>query len=176
MQKSMTTLPIEQIKPYENNPRLNDDAVEAVRKSMEQCGYIAPIVVDENNVVLAGHTRLKALKEMGAKECDVIMVEGLEDEQKRKYRLLDNKTNELALWDFDALADELEGLDFDDLELDWWKDMPELDIEDDEPIEHDEVALHESISVVIECENDQQAEEIFDELTEAGYKCRISTL
>ena len=119
MQKSMKTLPIEQIKPYENNPRLNDDAVEAVRKSMEQCGYIAPIVVDENNVVLAGHTRLKALKEMGAKECEVLKVEGLSDDEKRKYRLLDNKTNELALWDFDKLAEELEGLDFDDFELDW---------------------------------------------------------
>lgn len=119
MQKTMTTLPINEIRPYENNPRLNDDAVEAVRKSMEQCGYIAPIVVDENNVVLAGHTRLKALKEMGVKECEVLKVEGLSDDEKRKYRLLDNKTNELALWDFDALADELEWLDFDDLELDW---------------------------------------------------------
>lgn len=115
----MTTLPIDEIKPYENNPRLNDDAVEAVRKSMEQCGYIAPIVVDEDCIVLAGHTRLKALKEMGASECEVLVVSGLDDEQKRKYRLLDNKTNELALWDFDALADELEGLDFGELELDW---------------------------------------------------------
>lgn len=74
MIKSMTTLPIDEIRPYENNPRLNDDAVEAVRKSMEQCGYIAPIVVDEYHVVLAGHTRLKALKEMGAKECEVLEV------------------------------------------------------------------------------------------------------
>lgn len=119
MVKSMTTLPIEQIKPYENNPRLNDDAVEAVRKSMEQCGYIAPIVVDENGVVLAGHTRLKALQEMGAKECEVLEVAGLSDDEKRKYRLLDNKTGELALWDFDKLAEELEGLDFENLELDW---------------------------------------------------------
>lgn len=126
MQKSMTTLPIDEIKPYENNPRLNDDAVEAVRKSMEQCGYIAPIVVDENGVVLAGHTRLKALKEMGANECEVLMVEGLSDEEKRKYRLLDNKTNELAMWDFDKLAEELEGLDFENLELDWMGDLEDI--------------------------------------------------
>ena len=137
MQKSMKTLPIEQIKPYENNPRLNDDAVEAVRKSMEQCGYIAPIVVDENNVVLAGHTRLKALKEMGAKECEVLEVTGLSDDEKRKYRLLDNKTNELALWDFDALADELEWLDFEDLELDWGVDL-DGDLVFDEPPEEDD--------------------------------------
>lgn len=137
MQKSMTTLPIEQIKPYENNPRLNDDAVEAVRKSMEQCGYIAPIVVDENGVVLAGHTRLKALKEMGAKECEVLEVAGLSDDEKRKYRLLDNKTNELALWDFDKLAEELEGLDFDDLEIDWGVDL-DGDLVFDEPPEEDD--------------------------------------
>lgn len=137
MRKSMTTLPIEQIKPYENNPRLNDDAVEAVRKSMEQCGYIAPIVVDEYHVVLAGHTRLKALKEMGAKECEVLEVAGLSDDEKRKYRLLDNKTNELALWDFDKLAEELEGLDFDDLELDWGVDL-DGDLVFDEPPEEDD--------------------------------------
>lgn len=136
MIKSMTTLPIEKIKPYENNPRLNDDAVEAVRKSMEQCGYIAPIVVDENHVVLAGHTRLKALKEMGAKECEVLEVAGLSDGEKRKYRLLDNKTNELALWDFDKLAEELEGLDFDDLEIDWGVDL-DGDLVFDEPEEDD---------------------------------------
>lgn len=176
VRKQLITVPVDKVKPYENNPRLNDDAVDAVKKSIEQCEYIAPIICDEQMVIMGGHTRLKALKELGAKECEVLVVEGLSDEQKRKYRLLDNKTGELALWDFDKLAEELEGLDFENLELDWWKDMPELDIEDDEPIEHDEVTLHESISVVVECENDQQAEEIFDELTEAGYKCRISTL
>lgn len=128
MQKTMKTVALDDIRPYENNPRLNDDAVEAVRKSMEQCGYIAPIVVDEYHVVLAGHTRLKALKEMGAEKCDVLMVEGLSDDEKRKYRLLDNKTNELALWDFDKLEDELEGLDFDDLELDWMDGLDEIDI------------------------------------------------
>lgn len=120
MQKSYTTLPIEEIRPYENNPRINDDAVEAVRKSMEQCGYIAPIVVDEYHVVLAGHTRLKALKQMGATHADVLVVSGLSETRKQKYRLLDNKTNELADWDFEALADELDGLDFEDLELDWY--------------------------------------------------------
>lgn len=137
MIKSMTTLPIEQIRPYENNPRLNDDAVEAVRKSMEQCGYIAPIVVDENMIIMGGHTRLKALKELGATHCDVLVVEGLTEEQKKKYRLLDNKTNELAKWNFEILEDELFDLDFGDLKLDWgiseisfdWGDIQEIDSE-----------------------------------------------
>lgn len=152
MIKSMTTLPIEQIKPYENNPRLNDDAVEAVRKSMEQCGYIAPIVVDENGVVLAGHTRLKALKEMGAKECEVLEVAGLSDDEKRKYRLLDNKTKELALWDFDKLAEELEGLDFDDLELDWMNDLEDIAMPAYKEPTNEELDLEEFDDDEFECE------------------------
>ena len=112
-------LPVNKIKPYEKNPRKNDGAVEAVAESIKQCGYIAPIIVDEGNVVLAGHTRLKALKKLGYKKVPVVIKEGLSEEQKRKYRLLDNKTNELAEWDFDLLGDELEGLDFGGIELDW---------------------------------------------------------
>lgn len=101
------------LKPYENNPRKNDQAVDAVAESIKQCGYIAPIIVDEDNVILAGHTRYKALKKLGRKEAECIVKAGLTEEQKRKYRLLDNKTNEFAEWDFDLLSDELEGLDFD---------------------------------------------------------------
>lgn len=112
-------MPIGDIKPYEKNARKNDEAVKAVIESIKQCEYVAPIVVDENNVILAGHTRLKALKKLGVKEVEVCVKTGLTDEQKRKYRLLDNKTNEIAEWDFDLLADELDGLDFGELELDW---------------------------------------------------------
>lgn len=106
-------VPITAIKPYENNPRINDGAVEAVAESIKQCGYCAPIVVDENMVILAGHTRHKALTRLGWVECDVCVVPGLTSEQKRKYRLLDNKTNEIAGWDFALLEQELDGLDFD---------------------------------------------------------------
>ena len=70
-------------------------------------------------MILAGHTRWKALKKLGRTECECIVKEGLTEEQKKKYRLLDNKTNELAEWDFDLLSDELDGLDFGDLELNW---------------------------------------------------------
>ena len=110
-------MPIGDIKPYPNNPRRNDDAVAAVIESIKQCGYCAPIVVDEDGVVLAGHTRLKALKKLGRKEAEVCVKAGMTEEQKKKYRLLDNKTNELAAWDFDALAEELDGLDFGDFDF-----------------------------------------------------------
>ena len=98
---------LEDIRPYENNPRINDDAVEDVMESIRQCSYIAPIVVDEDGVILAGHTRYKALLRLGYDECDVIVAEGLNEEQKRKYRLYDNKTAELAEWDQRKLIEEL---------------------------------------------------------------------
>lgn len=108
----LTTMQIEDIHPYPNNPRRNDGAVDAVAESIRQCGYVAPIIVDEDGVILAGHTRYKALQKLGWAECEVIVKEGLSEEQKRKYRILDNKTAELASWDFDLLETELEGLDF----------------------------------------------------------------
>lgn len=114
------------IKPYENNARINDDAVDYVVKSISQCEYVAPIVLDENNVILAGHTRYKALKKLGYDEAECVIKEGLSDEQKRKYRLLDNKTTEFADWDFDILQNELDGLDFEDLDIDWG--LPDLEL------------------------------------------------
>ena len=113
----VVNIKLRDLKPYENNPRKNDQAVDAVAESIKQCGYIAPIIVDEDNVILAGHTRYKALKKLGRKDAECIVKAGLTEEQKRKYRLLDNKTNEFAEWDLDLLADELEGLDFDDFDL-----------------------------------------------------------
>lgn len=98
--------------PYENNPRKNDKAVDAVVESIKQCGYVAPIIVDEENVILAGHTRYKALVKLGRKDVEVVVRAGLSDEQKRKYRILDNKTNEFAEWDFNKLEEELAGLEF----------------------------------------------------------------
>ena len=112
MQKEFVTLKLSDIHPYQNNPRINDRAVNDVMESIKQCGYCAPIVVDEDFVILAGHTRHKAIKKLGWKTVEVIVKEGLTEEQKRKYRLLDNKTGELAEWDMEKLNWELEGLDF----------------------------------------------------------------
>lgn len=108
----LVTISLDKIKPYERNPRKNDEAVAAVMESIKQCTYVAPIIVDENNVILAGHTRYKALKKLGKTEAEVVVKSGLSDEQKRKYRLLDNKTGEIAGWDFAKLEEELENLDF----------------------------------------------------------------
>ena len=128
---------IGEIKPYENNPRLNDGAVDAVAESIRQCGYCAPIVVDENMVILAGHTRHKALQKLGYDECEVCIVKGLTPEQKKKYRILDNKTNELASWDFALLESELEGLDFEgfDFGFDLSTDESKEEVVEDESLD-----------------------------------------
>lgn len=90
-----------------------------VAESIRQCGYIAPIICDEKGSILAGHTRYKALLQLGRKSAQALIRPGLSEEQKQKYRLLDNKTGELAEWDFDLLGQALEGLDFGELDLDW---------------------------------------------------------
>ena len=113
------TVKLEEIIPYEKNPRKNDRAVKEVAKSIEQCGYCNPIIVDEDMVILAGHTRLKALKQLKWDKCEVIVVSGLTDEQKKKYRIFDNKTSEFAEWDSYKLAQEMEGLDFSAFDLDF---------------------------------------------------------
>jgi len=109
----LKTVRLSDIKPYPNNPRKNDEAVEAVAESVRQCGYRSRIIVDENMVIIAGHTRYEALKRLGWTEAEVQVETDMPEETKRKYRLLDNKTNELAGWDFEKLETELEGIDFD---------------------------------------------------------------
>lgn len=107
----LITVKLTEITPYENNPRKNDDAVNAVAESIKQCSYITPLVVDENMVILAGHTRYKALKALQYEEIPCLICEGLTEEQKKKYRYLDNKTGEKATWDLMKLEVELEGVD-----------------------------------------------------------------
>ena len=119
MEKRLIKVKVKDIIPYENNPRKNDKAVGAVAESIEQVGYDNPIIVDENMVILAGHTRQKALIKNGISEVKVMQVTGLDDEKKKKYRLLDNKVGEYASWDYVALIEELNGLDWQGLDLNW---------------------------------------------------------
>lgn len=124
IQKKFMTVKVKDLIPYDNNPRVNDKAVSATKESMIQCENIDPIEVDENMVILSGHTRRLALMELGYKETEVIVVSGLSDEQKRKYRILANKTNEFAEWDIDKLSEELADLDLGD--FDWGFDIEDV--------------------------------------------------
>ena len=98
----------ERLKPYDKNPRKNDEAVAAVKKSIEQFGFKQPIVVDEDYVIVVGHTRWKAAKELLLPAVPVHIATDLTPEQVQAYRIADNKTNQLAGWDYDLLLGELE--------------------------------------------------------------------
>ena len=126
--REVVTLKLSEIIPYERNPRKNDAAVEDLAESIRQVGYRQRIVVDENNVILAGHTRLKALQKLGWEEAEVQRELGMTEEQKRKYRLLDNKVAEKSGWDFELLDWELEDLDFEG--YDFGFDVPDINWED----------------------------------------------
>lgn len=108
---------IEEIKMYENNPRNNDGAVEYVANSIKEFGFKVPIVLDKNNVIVAGHTRYKAAKLLKITEIPCIIADDLSDEQVKAFRLIDNKAAELASWDIDLLNLELENIKDIDMEL-----------------------------------------------------------
>lgn len=98
------------LKPYEKNPRKNDEAVDYVANSIEKFGFRVPIIVDKDDVIVAGHTRYKAAKKLGIDVVPVIMADDLSAEQITAFRLVDNKTQELSAWDFSKLISELTDL------------------------------------------------------------------
>jgi ParB-like chromosome segregation protein Spo0J len=124
--------PIEEVKPYKNNPRNNDDAVEATANSIREFGWQQPIVVDTDGVIIVGHTRLKAAKKLKLKQVPVTVAENLTDEQVKAYRLADNKTGELAVWD-KTLQAELD--DIYDIDMTIFGFDPETEDEEETPLE-----------------------------------------
>mgnify|MGYP002623928169 CR=1 FL=1 len=111
VEKSLTDL-----SPYENNPRNNDNAVDAVAASIQQFGFKVPIVIDSSGVIVAGHTRFKAAKRLGLVSVPCIIADDLSPAQIKAFRLADNKVSELATWDNSLLYAELEDLADWDLE------------------------------------------------------------
>ena len=109
--------PIDKIIPYENNPRLNDEAVEPVANSIEQFGFKVPIIIDSSNIIVAGHTRLKAAKQLGMDKVPCIIADDLTEEQIRAFRLVDNKVSELADWDYEKLEEELANINSIDMNI-----------------------------------------------------------
>lgn len=104
---------IDSIKPYENNPRHNEEAIPYVMNSIKEFGFKNPIIIDKNNVIIAGHTRLESAKRLDMKEVPIIHADDLTEEQVKAFRLADNKVSEKAEWDFNMLDAELADLDID---------------------------------------------------------------
>ena len=108
---------INDLKPYKNNPRKNDKAVDAVVKSIQQFGFKEPIVIDKDNVIVCGHTRLKAAQKLKLEKIPCVIADDLTPEQIKAFRLIDNKTAELAEWDFDMLNKELANIEIPDFDI-----------------------------------------------------------
>lgn len=124
---------IKEIKEYENNPRNNDNAVDYVARSIKDFGFKIPIIIDKNNIIVAGHTRYKAAKKLNLSEIPCIVADDLTDEQIKAFRLVDNKSAELAEWNVELLNLELENIHDIDMNLYDFK-LSELldDVVDDE--------------------------------------------
>ena len=131
---------INEVTPYENNPRRNDEAVKYVAESIKEFGFKVPIVIDKNNIIVAGHTRYKAAKELNLKTIPCVIADDLTDEQIKAYRLADNKVAEKSQWDFELLASELDELcDFDMSSFGFLTDELVLDVNDEDFLQDTEV-------------------------------------
>lgn len=129
------------LKAYDNNPRKNDAAVDAVANSIREFGFKVPVIIDSNNIIVCGHTRVKAAKKLGMEEVPCIVADDLTDDQIKAFRLADNKTSELAEWDLDKLGEELKFIDmdmlqfgFEDLEAQLERDVLEDDFDESEDL------------------------------------------
>lgn len=123
---------ITELKEYENNPRNNDGAVDAVAESIKQFGFKVPIIIDSNGVIIAGHTRRKAAEKLGLEKVPCIVADDLTPEQIKAYRLADNKVAELAGWDFAKLEKELAELTAFDVDMSNFGFVANEDIDIDE--------------------------------------------
>lgn len=167
---------VNEVIPYENNPRINNYAVEQVANSIKEFGFKVPIVIDENSVIVAGHTRLKAAKKLNLETVPCIIADDLTQEQVNAFRLADNKVSELAEWDFEKLEEELNNISLEMADFGFESITKEEDT--NTPVERKDLSdgLSETFEVIIECSNEIEQESIFYRLTEEGYTCRVLTL
>ena len=127
----VSNISLSELKEYENNPRLiNDEAIERVAASIKEFGFKVPIIVDEDNVIIAGHTRKLAAQSVGMDEVPVIIADDLTEEQIKAFRLADNKVSEFSEWDFELLYSEMETLDIDMDLFGFDEELPDIDIDD----------------------------------------------
>lgn len=161
------------ITPYARNPRNNKEAISGVAASIREFGFTQPILVDEEGVIISGHTRHAAALQLGMETVPVVVASGLSPEQIKALRILDNKLGEKADWDQELLSLELDELSEFDFEP--------FDVEFSEPDEaerpRDLSETHsETYEVAVECESESQQGELYEELSERGFKCRVLTL
>lgn len=172
----IVSVSLQDLKPYENNPRLNDNAVEAVMNSIKEFGFNVPLVIDKNNMIVAGHTRYKAANRLKLETVPCYRVENLTEEQIKAFRLADNKVSELAEWDFTKLEQELAEISLDmslfSFEL---EELEEEQEEEEEPEVTTDTNYNysEQYGVIVICKNEIEQEEVYNNLIEQGYECKV---
>lgn len=148
--REVIEMKLSELKPYDNNPRNNVQAVDIVKKSITEYGFTNPILIDEHNVIIAGHTRYQASRELGLDKVPVIKLTGLNEAQIKAYRVMDNKSGDFAEWDYVKLLKELDSIDgeldlalsgFDLIDIEKMRiefeleDVPDLNLDDDTEVD-----------------------------------------
>lgn len=165
-------LDIEQVKPYYRNSRKNKDTIPIVVESIKNYGWQQPIVIDKNCTIVAGHSRYNAARELKLAQVPVVYFEGTQT-QAREYRLLDNRSQENSLWDYDLLKNELY-----DLDLPTGFSENEIDKILNEKTKGKVVYADPTVfEIVVYCEDEQQQKDIYDYVNnQLGKVCRVLTI
>lgn len=173
---SIQYVKIQDIIPYDKNPRINDDSVDKVAASIREFGFKVPIMLDSKNVIIAGHTRLKAAKKLKLKELPCVYADDLSDEQVKALRLADNKVGESSLWDEDLLSEELSeilNIDMDAFGFGTVKEAVEEAFNDDKYTFTTNIPQYEIVGdcpELEECFDEEKAAELIEEIEKSSVK------
>lgn len=160
---------LKDLKPYDNNPRHNVKAIKPVKESILKFGFKVPLVIDKNNVIVCGHTRFYASKEIGLEKVPCIVADDLTEEQINAFRIVDNRTSDFAEWNFDKLAEELSDLQDFDFEPFGFDDL----MAGLQPLEEETEQENLIKSLNVKSENLKELNDLFNELVERGFICKL---
>ena len=172
MELKVEYVPIEDIKPYENNAKLHPAfQIEQIKKSIQEFGFADPCALWHGEVV-EGHGRLLAAQKLGMKVIPCIKLDTLTDEQRRAYGLIHNKLTMNSDFDIDLLAEELDSIG----DIDMGDFGFSLDDDETAPADPPEAKINDEYCLQVECETEADLEALYNRLQGEGYKCRVSTL
>ena len=180
MKNKLEYLPISKLSAYELNSRTHSkEQIGQIAASISEFGFTNPVLIDQDNGIIAGHGRVEAAKQIGMNEVPCIRLSHLTEAQRKAYVIADNKLALNAGWDDELLKSEIEALrdlDFDINLLGF--DSIELGKMFDEPEESElkEETYSEVFNVIIECKDEDEQEKVFNRLDTEGYKCRVQSL
>tara|TARA_R110000823_G_scaffold164574_4_gene296889 strand:- start:519 stop:1061 length:543 start_codon:yes stop_codon:yes gene_type:complete len=169
-----------EIIPYINNSRTHSETqIQQVAASIKEFGFTNPILIDQDNGIIAGHGRLQAAQLLGLNEVPTIKLEGLTESQKKAYVIADNKLALNAGWDFELLKIEIEEMSDFDLSLLGFDDQELANIIDglnEEPPDLKEESYSQVFNIVVNCHDEGHQERVYNELQAKGYECQVQSL